>query len=393
EQAAPLGDKQNGSPAVHISPTASVALLQEVMKDDHPKSPQHNDSPPDPAEDDPADEASDDEPVIRRRPTGDDDSDSCAESADSGDEDGHRQRKAATAWNNADEEEEMKPRARWHFWLDLDPPKMLGDVVEACIGAYVASFRSDEATVGIEQLPNPYPNSVFVDSGFSLPTVQAVLSRVLIEPLVDLYVTPNRMPRHPVTALHELAQARGCSAMRIDLIEPPHMHTTFSTTATSQKFSLLPDVTANVLIHGTLIATSKARNQKDARKQAAEMALEELCTKDQWWETVCTCWEERTAEKEAQRAKIEGAGEDNEEEEVVEESGGQMDGEGDEATVEEIPAAEGLVKRVEITGNILMAQEGFEDPDSNMNRKLAGKEPGNGIVAPDLEEDIDVVGL
>ncbi|KXS13912.1 hypothetical protein M427DRAFT_136203 [Gonapodya prolifera JEL478] len=311
-------------------PATGISAFEEPVEDDQM--------------DDPTDMA---EPKIRRIADSGIDDDVESDS-DSDDEEENRKRRAAATWNAAHEEEEMQPRARWHFWLDLDPPKMLGDVVEACIGA------------------------IYVDSGFSLPIVREVVSRVLIEPLVDQYVTPTRMPRHPITAIHELAQARGCAALRIDVLEPDHMKVERRTTGTAEKYAVFLDVTANVYVHGDLIATSKARNQKDARKQAAELALEALCTKDQWWEDVCTCIEEKQAEKDALKKKLEMEGEEEEGGEPQEVPPDEKEA-GDEATVEEIPASAGV-----------------QTMENNFDR--SGGQIFSGVIIP-LEEEIDIIGL
>lgn len=73
------------------------------------------------------------------------------------------------------------------FWLGLNIPKVLSDVVESMLGA------------------------VFVDSHFQWDSVQRLFDRWLV-PLLDIHVTPELVQIHPVNRLITKLQRLGCES-------------------------------------------------------------------------------------------------------------------------------------------------------------------------------------
>lgn len=76
------------------------------------------------------------------------------------------------------------------YW-SLQPPKVLGDLLEAVIGA------------------------VFVDSGFQLEAVWAVLERVMSPMMAELH--PN-LPLDPTSELMQSLAKRGCTRVRFKCV-------------------------------------------------------------------------------------------------------------------------------------------------------------------------------
>ncbi|CAO3597959.1 unnamed protein product [Absidia cylindrospora] len=136
------------------------------------------------------------------------------------------------------------------FWLSLNIPKVLSDVVESMLGA------------------------VFVDSEFNWDPVQRLFELWLV-PLLDVHVTPELVQVHPVNKLITTLQRLGCEAFMLRNV------TTSSTAATGQK--------CVIFLHDKPFASGSSDNIKVARREAAERALKRVEDEPGLLEKVCNC--------------------------------------------------------------------------------------------------------
>ncbi|KAF6762700.1 hypothetical protein DFP72DRAFT_1060951 [Ephemerocybe angulata] len=93
----------------------------------------------------------------------------------------------------ADEENraaEAERRPAGQFWLGVEPPKALSDVIESVIGA------------------------VYISDKFSPVGAEAFFDNVL-RPFFDKHITLQTLTHHPTKTLFELIQAHGCQLMKI----------------------------------------------------------------------------------------------------------------------------------------------------------------------------------
>ncbi|KAJ1562210.1 Dicer-like protein 1 [Nowakowskiella sp. JEL0078] len=76
--------------------------------------------------------------------------------------------------------------SKYHYWMDLDPPKPVSDIMESLLGA------------------------VFLDSGFDVERVWKVM-QALWQPWVDLFISPLSVKRTPERELREILNNNQCS--------------------------------------------------------------------------------------------------------------------------------------------------------------------------------------
>ncbi|RKP26846.1 hypothetical protein SYNPS1DRAFT_27476 [Syncephalis pseudoplumigaleata] len=149
------------------------------------------------------------------------------------------------------------------YWRGLEPPKVLGDLVESSLGA------------------------IYLDSGFDLEVARAAFDR-LIRPLIDDRITPGKVNVSPKCRLTKTVQKAGCNMFKFDHGEA------------------LDDgmYTAVITMHGHVVMEAVGETYKQATAQVAGDFL------DRWdageGDTLmqhCDCLEKRMrlkAQKEAQ---------------------------------------------------------------------------------------------
>ncbi|KAJ8523549.1 hypothetical protein ONZ45_g63 [Pleurotus djamor] len=85
----------------------------------------------------------------------------------------------------------IEGRPEGQYWLELDAPKALSDVIESVIGA------------------------VFISDSFSTKGVEAFFDNVL-KPFFDTYITLQTLSLHPTKTLLEMVQAQGCQHFELE---------------------------------------------------------------------------------------------------------------------------------------------------------------------------------
>ncbi|BFZ60194.1 Dicer-like protein 1 [Saitoella coloradoensis] len=130
--------------------------------------------------------------------------------------------------------------AEKEYWLDLDAPKFLSDIVESTLGA------------------------IFLDSGFDLRHVdEFFVSRLL--PLFTTDIKPT-VRRHPMACLIQGMQAWGCAIFEFQSLE---------TIAEDGDHHGAPLKRAMFVIHGHVFATGEGPSLRQARLDMAYKALRE----------------------------------------------------------------------------------------------------------------------
>ncbi|RDB22674.1 Dicer-like protein 1 [Hypsizygus marmoreus] len=139
----------------------------------------------------------------------------------------------------ANQEEEYRlakseGRPPGQYWLELEPPKAVSDVVESLIGA------------------------IYISDNFSPVGVEALFDNVL-KPFYDKHVTLKTLSHHPTKILFELFQAQGC-----------------------QRFKIIKDKTltgmtrCSVLVHDVILTSEEDHVATIAARRACFTALDAL---------------------------------------------------------------------------------------------------------------------
>ncbi|KAI5479849.1 endoribonuclease Dicer [Pseudohyphozyma bogoriensis] len=180
-----------------------------------------------------------------------------------------------TEIREAEEEgRELRP-----FWLLLDAPKAVADLIESCFGA------------------------VFVDSGFDPAAPQATFDHLLV-PFYEKWVSPTKLRIDAIRILLELAQANACE-------DVTHISST---------------------VDGRVSENGEGKNRltpnpKTAKRLVSALALQYLQQHGDFFSRMCDCETKRAiakeeAEEELERRRNEGLESDESETEDESEEGG-----------------------------------------------------------------------
>ncbi|KDQ29243.1 hypothetical protein PLEOSDRAFT_1064031 [Pleurotus ostreatus PC15] len=144
------------------------------------------------------------------------------------------------------------------YWLELEPPKALSDVVESIIGAiYLSDDLSPEGT------------ERFFDK--------------VLRPFFDGHITLRTLSHHPTKTLLEVFQAHGCHQFEIS----------------KEKDATHPHV--SVVVHNVILADAQDANASLAARRASITALDALEGDPNFLNRACDC---RTNSVEAKKKKV-----------------------------------------------------------------------------------------
>ncbi|THV08645.1 ribonuclease III [Dendrothele bispora CBS 962.96] len=138
---------------------------------------------------------------------------------------------------------EKERRSPGQYWLDLEPPKALSDVVESIIGA------------------------IFLSDDFSPDGVENFFASSL-RPFYDKHIRLQTLSHHPTKLLFELIQAKGCHQSQI---VKEHDETL-------------------VLVHGVVLASARDTTTVSAARQVSVLALDALEGDANFLRQTCDCW-------------------------------------------------------------------------------------------------------
>ncbi|KAF8165429.1 hypothetical protein B0H34DRAFT_689150 [Crassisporium funariophilum] len=137
-------------------------------------------------------------------------------------------------------------RSVGQYWLDIEPPKALSDLVESIIGA------------------------IYISDNFSPVGVESMFDSVL-KPFYDKHITLHTLSHHPTKILFELFQAQGC-----------------------QQFEITKDkdedrFRCHVLVHEVILASGEDTTPTLAARQASLLALDALEGDADFLTRTCDC--------------------------------------------------------------------------------------------------------
>lgn len=160
---------------------------------------------------------------------------------------------------------EKEYRTPGQYWLEMEPPKALSDVVESIIGA------------------------IYISDNF-LPTGAESLFDNVLKPFYDRHITLNTLSHHPTKTLFELLQAQGCAQFQISKSKVKGKHGVLcdgrfyiTNSKTLAKYSSL------VLVHDVILANASDTTVGLAARAVSLIALDALEGDPGFLRSVCTC--------------------------------------------------------------------------------------------------------
>ncbi|KAF8192503.1 ribonuclease III domain-containing protein [Pholiota molesta] len=159
---------------------------------------------------------------------------------------------------------EAEGRSPGQYWLDIEPPKALSDVVESIAGAIYISDNFDP--VGAETL---FDN--------------------VLKPFYDKHITLQTLSHHPTKILFELLQAQGC-----------------------QNFELTKDKDesvnrCHVVVHDVILVSAEDSSPTSAARLASFLALDALEGDADFMTRTCDCRTHIQQKKGRQKSEFEKA--------------------------------------------------------------------------------------
>ncbi|KAJ7781333.1 hypothetical protein B0H16DRAFT_1658943 [Mycena metata] len=128
---------------------------------------------------------------------------------------------------------ELEKRSPGQYWQEVEPPKVLSDVVESVIGA------------------------IYVSDNFTPIGAEAFFESVL-KPFYDKHITFKTITHHPTKTLFELIQAQRCQKLRLS------------------KQKAASGTYCHVLVHDVILATGEGPSISVAARNASWCALDAL---------------------------------------------------------------------------------------------------------------------
>jgi len=154
---------------------------------------------------------------------------------------------------------EKEGRSPGQYWLEIEPPKTLSDVIESIVGAIYIS--DDLSPVGAEAL---FDN--------------------VLKPFYDRHITLKTLSHHPTKILFELFQAQGCQRFEI----------------TKEKGG---DVSqCDVVVHDVILASAIDTTATVAARRASLFALDALEGDAAFMTRTCDCRTNTQARKAQKKA-------------------------------------------------------------------------------------------
>ncbi|KDR83836.1 hypothetical protein GALMADRAFT_150895 [Galerina marginata CBS 339.88] len=159
---------------------------------------------------------------------------------------------------------EQEGRSPGQYWLDIEPPKALSDVVESIAGA------------------------IYISDNFSPVGAESLFDNVL-KPFYDKHITLQTLSHHPTKILFELFQAQGC-----------------------QQFEITKDkdesaIRCHVLVHEVILASAEDTTPTSAARQASLLALDAIEGDADFMTRTCDCRTHLTHKKLRKKTAFEEA--------------------------------------------------------------------------------------
>ncbi|KAI6034220.1 hypothetical protein BKA83DRAFT_87233 [Pisolithus microcarpus] len=139
-------------------------------------------------------------------------------------------------------------RSPGQYWLDIESPKALSDLVESIIGA------------------------LFIQDGYQLAGTEIFFNKVL-RPFYDRYVTLKTLSHHPTKILSDLLQKHGCQ--QFELVK--------------ETCDAKQEAQCDVVVHEIILASATASTVHAAGRAASLAALDALEGDANFMNGTCTC--------------------------------------------------------------------------------------------------------
>ncbi|KAH7922454.1 hypothetical protein BV22DRAFT_656663 [Leucogyrophana mollusca] len=139
-------------------------------------------------------------------------------------------------------------RSPGQFWLEIEPPKALSDVVESIVGA------------------------LYISDSFSPVGVEALFAKML-KPFYDRHITLKTLSHHPTKVLFELLQAHGCQHFEI----------------VKEKCENQQGTRCDVIVHDIILANAIDTTGHSAGRKASILALDALEGDSGFMAHTCDC--------------------------------------------------------------------------------------------------------
>lgn len=134
------------------------------------------------------------------------------------------------------------------YWLDMEPPKILSDVVESIIGA------------------------LYISDGFTSDGVELMFKKIL-EPFYDQHITVKTLSHHPTKILFEIMQTQGCQQFSIE----------------KEKLGETQGTRCDVIVHDIILASATESTGYIAGRMASTAALDALEGDPSFMAHNCSC--------------------------------------------------------------------------------------------------------
>lgn len=189
------------------------------------------------------------------------------------------------------------------YWVDIEPPKALSDVIESILGA------------------------LYVSDSFSPVGAETFYDRVLA-PFYNQFITLDSLSHHPTKVLFEYFQSQGCQNFELQkqLIRTERKHSQqyeSKSLSITPFFSNLKDTNyfSTVIIHDIVLSKALDITAATSARKASDMALNVIQKDPQFMARTCGCREQtnaKRAERKAQKAAAATKGAEEAEEQMVE---------------------------------------------------------------------------
>ncbi|TFK55753.1 ribonuclease III [Heliocybe sulcata] len=158
-------------------------------------------------------------------------------------------------------EADLEGRSPGQYWLDIEPPKALSDVVESIIGA------------------------IYISDNFSPVGSEAFFVKVL-RPFYDKHITLKTLSHHPTKTLFELFQAEGCH--EFEMVKQ-QMTRCEGWCLTDADMTLHSNFRLSVVVHDTILAAAASTSSFSASRRASFCALDALEGDPDFMRRTCNC--------------------------------------------------------------------------------------------------------
>ncbi|KAL4075936.1 hypothetical protein J3A83DRAFT_4088626 [Scleroderma citrinum] len=139
-------------------------------------------------------------------------------------------------------------RSPGQYWLDIEPPKALSDLVESLIGA------------------------LFISDGYQPIGTEVFFNKVL-KPFYDQHITLKTLSHHPTKILFELLQKHGCQHFEM----------------VKERCDSRQETRCDVVVHDIILASATATTVNTASRAASLTALDALEGDPDFMNGTCAC--------------------------------------------------------------------------------------------------------